>query len=60
VSISYGALKPRSCVDFVRCSLEFDSDWKIFTEMKNYKERGDEGDRGDSAEIESQKERERH
>ena len=38
--------------------MEFGSDLKIFTEVENCRERGDKGDRGDSAQIGSQRERE--
>ena len=41
VSILFRALKPRSCVDFARCSLEFGSDLKLFTELENYRETED-------------------
>ena len=39
LSISFGALKPRSCVDFARCSLEFGSDLKNLHWRGEYRER---------------------
>ena len=35
------SILPRSCVDFARCSLEFGSDLKIFTDVENCREIGD-------------------